>query len=649
MAADFFYPTLQPRDGAVLHVLTIERISTVHQDERSLDDQQAYSQEWLRTRYAGPIEFVSIASRASGELLDRAELQQLEEAIESDRFDAVVCEDLGRVCRRARALDLCECAEDHNVRLFAINDNIDTGAEGWRTSAFFAAMRHEAYNADTAKRIRRTQRNRFIQGGIISHLPYGYFKPQGAKHDSEITKTSDADEIYREWFQRLEGGASFAEVADWLNSKSIPVGTGTRAKRWNDTTVSRTTRNPILKGKRERNRKKSKRINKTGQRRSVPAPPDELLVRDVPHLAFFEPDYYDYVIQMVHQRNAAFRRAKDGQVDPLRGRPKRRSTWPGQCVQCGVCGSLFVYGGHGVKSRLMCSAVHEYCCWNAVSFSGPLAAERIGTRLMALLDADSHFETVWQTLVWSQVGQLHNQSDLRQRQLQQRISEIDRKTRNLIEFIQQGNGSKAIGDSLHNLEQEKVRLSFELQQIVRQASKLTELPDVDQLRVLAHKAMALQANDPCAFARIMRLVVPSIKVFPHQLIDSTRVILRAECEVAPLHLVEETELLEDIPEPPTMRFTIDLFDPPQRVAIMTDAVRLTEVGLKQREIAKRCGVTLPVVQRSLALHRDIQKRGIVDPYQRILTPPKEGKLRRHRHPRYIHPTADGDTSPSSED
>ena len=48
---------------------------------------------------------------------------------------------------------------------------VDTGNDGWRLSAFFAAMRHEMHNADTGKRIRRTQRNRFTQGtlAIIGH------------------------------------------------------------------------------------------------------------------------------------------------------------------------------------------------------------------------------------------------------------------------------------------------------------------------------------------------------------------------------------------------------------------------------------------------------------------------------------------------
>jgi len=67
----------------------------------------------------------------------------------------------------------------------------------------FAAMRHEAYNKDTAKRIRRTLRNRFNQGGVIQTHIYGYIKPSGIQHDSELQKDPAAEPIYEHWFQIL--------------------------------------------------------------------------------------------------------------------------------------------------------------------------------------------------------------------------------------------------------------------------------------------------------------------------------------------------------------------------------------------------------------------------------------------------------------
>ena len=77
---------------------------------------------------------------------------------------------------------------DANTRLIAINDHLDTAQEGWQLHSFFAAMRHETYNRDTSKRIRRSLRNRFSQGGVFQCQIYGYIKPQGAAGDADVQK-----------------------------------------------------------------------------------------------------------------------------------------------------------------------------------------------------------------------------------------------------------------------------------------------------------------------------------------------------------------------------------------------------------------------------------------------------------------------------
>ncbi len=112
---------LQPRNGVELRVLTIARISTVHQDARSLDDQAAFCERYVRARYPGPIRFTPIQGRGSGETLDRRELADAEAAVESGAYDVVAVEDLGRICRRNRAIDFCELCEDAGTRLFAVD------------------------------------------------------------------------------------------------------------------------------------------------------------------------------------------------------------------------------------------------------------------------------------------------------------------------------------------------------------------------------------------------------------------------------------------------------------------------------------------------------------------------------------------------
>jgi hypothetical protein len=60
--------------------------------------------------------------------------------------------------------------------------------------------------------------------------------------------------------------------------------------------------NPIVKGVRRWNHRKSRYVSRTGRRWSVKASPEETLYRSVPHLQFIEPARYDRLIKMLAER-----------------------------------------------------------------------------------------------------------------------------------------------------------------------------------------------------------------------------------------------------------------------------------------------------------------------------------------------------------
>ena len=182
------------------------------------------SAEWLGRHTDVPFDLKMIAGTGSGESLERREVAEAAFEVETGTYDLVLAEDLGRIFRRVHAQLFCEACEDVQTRLIAINDSLDTAQDNWRMVAGFANMRHEAYNADTGKRIRRSLRNRFQQGGVFQVAIVGYIKPPGAVGESDVRKDEAWTERYQEWFRRLDGGARFAEIADWLNGAGIPVG-----------------------------------------------------------------------------------------------------------------------------------------------------------------------------------------------------------------------------------------------------------------------------------------------------------------------------------------------------------------------------------------------------------------------------------------
>jgi len=635
-------PPLTALNGRVLKILAVCRISTVHQDERSLADQEASYRDWIERHTDLPYEMVVISSQGSGECIDRKEYLRTIELVESGEFDLVVTEDLGRICRRVHAHIFCETCEDAGTRLISLNDHVDTAKDGWQMNSLFAAMHHETHNRDASNRICRSQRNRFLGGGVVQTVIAGYIKPEGAKTDSELQKDPAAEPIYDQWFQMLENGASFAEVADWLNEIGFETGPYVRAKQWSGTLVGQVTRNPILKGVRVRNRKISRRNNKTGRRRSVKAPPEALLERHCPHLAFIEPDRYDSVILMLEKRNTRYRRVQNGEKDPRAAIPKKRTRFPGQAIYCGICGRIYVFGGHGRKDHLMCSGAREHKCWNGVTVDGPLAAQKISEAVIGEIQALDGFDQAFMEMVERQARQTDEQHEKTRRDLLAKLARNQRQLENATNFILSGKNSPTIHKKIEELENEQSQLSYELRQLDNRPTDQLAIPSAEELRRLARDAFAALTLDSFEFARLMRSLIPKIIVFPFRLCDGGRVVLRAKFRLQLAGLHPDPRVREVLDQQLQRILTINLFEPCQRAAVREAIVDLRKtIDPKTGKIftlaaaAAKIGITATAAQRAVALQRLMDELGLTDTYIPVHEPPEDLKrLRRHKHARY---------------
>ena len=628
-------PALAPRDGRTLRVLGVARISTEHQDARSLDDQRALIERYVHDHYDGPIEFKLISSRGSGETLDRSEIREAESLVESGQLDLVIAEDLARIFRRIHAMVFIETCEDFGARVIAINDNVDSGQSDWRLGAFFATFRHEQYNADTGKRIRRSLRNRFQQGGVFQYPIYGYVKPEGATTDDEIQKDLDAEPIYDHWFQMLEDGASFAEVADWLNARDVPTGPYCREPSWNGTMVGRITRNPILKGLRVRNAKVARRVNATGRRRSVAAPPEERLERWCPHLAFIEPDRFDRVVALVNARNAHYRRGKNG-ADPCANRPRRRTRWPGQHIYCGICGRLLRYGGHGQSDHLLCHGAYEYRCWNAVTVDGPLAARKMADAILAAIERLPGFEDELVERVNHELTADQNGRAARLRAVDQRLASTRREQENIVRAIRDVGASPTLSAEVQRIDAQLASLSSERSRLEAMPETPAALPPVSEIRALAAESIRELALDSPEFSRLIRQLISKIVVWPVQLCDGGNIVLRGRFQLRLASLLPpQVGDIAEVDEALTRELCVDLFDPPQREAFREQVVAMRAQGMTERDVAVKLGITHTAAQRAAALQRRMDQAGLADPYVSVTEPPDDcGRLRRHRHLRY---------------
>lgn len=626
---------LIPRNQRLLRVLCVCRISGDKQDKLSLKDQEALLKAWVKQRYNGPVEFVVIAGVGSGEALDRKEALQVIQEVATRKFDMVIAEDLGRFYRRIEALILCETCIDEKTRVVAINDHIDTANPNWRMLGLFAVMRHESYNEDTANRIRRTLRNRFTEGGVVQTLIAGYIKPPGTKNDAELLKDPDYEPVYQKWFELLEGGASYSEVADWLNENKIPLGPYCRAKRWDCSMVTRTTNNPLLKGIRQRNKKKSDRVNKSGRHTQINAPPEELLERYCPHLVFIEPARYDRLIAKLKLKNQHFRRKLvDGQ-DPRANVSKKRTRWPGQHVYCGCCGSMFVYGAHGQTEALICSGAKEYNCWMGMSINGPKAREKLCAAILEQLQQIPEFDSQLLADVRAEAEVQAAVGQQRLTGLKRELQAVDSKLERFAKTIEEYGSSETLMSNLRRLEHEREVLLGEQDEIESRPKAAILAPSASEVRKQIGAALVAVASHDQVAMRLLRALISKITVYPYRSIDGGHPVLRAKFS---LNLAALDPTMKDLTAPGHpwhVKMEVDLFDSPKRRAITQKVQQLQADGLSRSQISGQLGVTLPVVQQAINLRKQMDQLGLEDPYEFLTEPPADySKLRRHLHKRF---------------
>lgn len=623
-----------PKNGHIYMVLIVARISTVHQDKRSLDDQVAVCRRWCERNLAYEFQVRVIQSQGSGERLDREELRELEKAIESGTFDLVIAEDLGRICRRTRANDFLELGEDESTRMVMLNDGLDTLDENWRTMASVATMRHESYNADTSKRIKRSIRNRFLQG-MIQTVPMGYIKPFPKALDTDVTKDPDAEPFVMEIISRLEKGESYSMVADFLNENQVPKGQFGRSKKWTASAVSGLIHNPILKGIREAGHKMAKRNNKSGKRRSVKAPPENLQVRDVSHLAYIDAERYDHLIRKLDAANAPYRRKKIDGRDPRADVPKKRTRFPGQQMFCAICGHPMQWGGHGQVDHLVCKGAREYKCWQSATFDGNLASQKILTAVFEAIAQLPDFTEVLQTQIEQEFRSLTDHRATEEKQLHKRIKELTHELERLVALYSELENSEFVAEKFTATESELKSARYDLTQIQSHPRSVPVLPTSKQVRELATEAIESHCEDPYELSRLMRQLIPRMEAHPFRLCDGGAVVIRTKFQLNLCPLMPGLNDLTSVREVMTKTLEVDLFDPIQREMFREQIVSLRANGTYQRVIAQELGITQPAVQNALKLQERMDAMNLTDPYVIVTEPPADlRKMRRHRHDRY---------------
>lgn len=621
--------SLSPRNGVTLVTGIVARISDcANQKDVSLEDQQDHGRAVSMEYFTGPTEFRLISTKGKGERLDRPELLEIEEMLQTRELDLLICEDIGRLVRGADAVRLCGIAVDNGTRVIVPHDCVDTWEATWEEDVLAACRDHVSYNAHTSRRLKMKLMNRFAKfGGAMARPIFGYVVPVGARTYDDWLIDPDAMAIIVEWFRRLRADPNCSAVADWLNASGVPVGRFCRSPIWTGAMVRRLSKNPLLKGLPERGRKHTIKHHQSGRRISVPNP-QGATVRACPHLLIIPPEEFD---EVNHLLDAAHRNRgrKFGSGVPDVG-SRKQSRFPGQSACCAYCGRVYVWGANGMPGHLQCNGSRQWKCWNSVGFSGALSTRKIMECLRTELFEVEGFADQYRAMIAS-AGQSMSHGEDERRELERRLGEIAQEKSNLVAAIKHAPASATLLTALSELEAEEETINRRLRLIDAQKSSRIRLPDsVKELRAAFTGAFEGLALDSFEFARCLRPIIRTFHVSLVQLLDGGPLLPRAHvtldfCGIVPGARSGSIE----------RSFDIDLFTPPKREIIRPRVMAMNRPGTTTSAIAAECGVSPLRVQEAVLLATMMAEQGRASPYVVVTEPPsKAGRLSRHLHPRY---------------
>ncbi|MCL2576550.1 MAG: recombinase family protein [Defluviitaleaceae bacterium] len=161
----------------------------------------------------------------SGTNFERPQFKKMIKDIEVGDIGIVLIKDLSRLGRNNAMIAFYTeiFLPDHDVRLIAPGDSIDTG-HGDNEIMPFKSVINEYYARDISRKIRSAKRNQALKGEFIgAHAPYGYIKDPNNKH--KLIVDDEAATVVRRMFEIADNGIGTHQIACILSYDKILIPT----------------------------------------------------------------------------------------------------------------------------------------------------------------------------------------------------------------------------------------------------------------------------------------------------------------------------------------------------------------------------------------------------------------------------------------
>ncbi|MEQ8209475.1 MAG: recombinase family protein [Lacipirellulaceae bacterium] len=621
--------------GPSTGVATYSRFSTAMQDERSIIDQQDKCNECARREglQVDP-RYQFFDKGTSGASPDRAGFDAMMQAARAGEINVLIFESLSRLSRDLmQSLNtLSELVEARQIRVIAIDDNIDTASgTPWKLPALINGFLNEQYLEILRKQVLRGLRGTAKAGFAVGDHCYGYDTVEAS--DPAVQRTCKNAKPLKEYVINAEQAKWVRKIFHWfaverkscrwivreLNRLKAPKGRHAQSRNWSTTGVMGILKNPKYVGIWVWGKTKTVRDPLTRRKIKVDRESNDegIIVRQMPHLTIVDVGVF---------RSAQDRIAHNS--DLYAGSRKENGVWKGATpksshanprhllqglVQCGDClqqreeagekGQLLHVGGPS-SSYMHCKGYRDGVCSCRTTLRRELAEKMILDAISHRILADERWiEFLFQATLacWNKIEQ---ESPARLKTLEDQMKEVDRGISNLLDLYET-NPSSDVNERLKKRQSERRDLQLEIRTLKTQKDSRPAAPTKDWLVSKLSELDNLLRDDPTSAAHALRKVIDGrITVFEVRREGRKRHHLRGEFRIKLDNVASaigyRTESSNDSELSET--FKIDFKDPPctRHIELADQVKEMFDKGVPAKEIQSSLEISKKLYSKAFA-------------------------------------------------
>lgn len=437
----------------------------------------------------------------SGKTSSRFGYENFLNGIRQRKFDAVIVDDLSRLTRDlGTQVNLHKLLKFNNIELISICDGISSEQPNSMINFTFKGMANQMANEDLAHRTKRGQEIRVLDGFSSGDVCYGYnsiptrTRPKGGieiPSHYKLEINSEEAEVIRRIFELRIKGLGCSAIAKYLNKRNIPsprrgrTRTG-RVCNWSLTTVRKILLREKYIGIWEWG-KTTRILNPDTEKFETRDQPRNLWVKhfqgkDIRHdLVIIDIDTWVKVQQSIKLREKS--EATGGDDKYAYARASKVVGTKSECLLAGIlrcpdCRSnmLQITGRRG--GYYGCFTHHrksKEACRNKNLIHRLKLEKFVIEKVKDVLLSEQNIQTAV-NVINKKINQRLRSAPLELGQLKQRRSDVQRKIRNLMSFIEEGpESSELVKD---NLKERQIELRYIEEQI-----RLLQVAESDKILV----------------------------------------------------------------------------------------------------------------------------------------------------------------------